>query len=122
MLCWLLRYFWYYSYSRNPTGWEFFDPAGTLVAGNLLNCLCAANVMTVFLAAAAGTKLPDDVNRSIRQTYCVRTSRDGPYWLQASSPATTLFPPAHCAYISQINSNKYVFLVSMIRPVVSHVG
>jgi hypothetical protein len=24
------RYFLYYSYCRNPTGWEFFVPAGTL--------------------------------------------------------------------------------------------
>jgi hypothetical protein len=33
----MLRYFRYYSYSRNPTGWEFFDPARTLIAVKLLN-------------------------------------------------------------------------------------
>ena len=32
-----LRYFRYYSYSRNPTGREFFDRARTLIAVNLLN-------------------------------------------------------------------------------------
>ena len=30
-----LRYFRYYSYSRNPTGREFFDRARTLIAVNL---------------------------------------------------------------------------------------
>jgi hypothetical protein len=30
------QYFRYYSYSRNPTGREFFDPARTLIAVNLL--------------------------------------------------------------------------------------
>jgi hypothetical protein len=30
------RYFPYYSYCRNPTGWEFFVPAGTLIAVKLL--------------------------------------------------------------------------------------
>ena len=36
----MLRYFRYYSYSRNPTGWEFFDPARTcqnLIAVKLLS-------------------------------------------------------------------------------------
>ena len=37
MLCWLSQDFWYYSYSRNPTGRGFFDPAGTLIAVNLLD-------------------------------------------------------------------------------------
>ncbi len=36
MLCWIIRYFRYYSYSRNPTGREFFDPARTLIAVKLL--------------------------------------------------------------------------------------
>jgi hypothetical protein len=31
------RYFPYYSYHRNPTGQEFFIPAGTLIAVKLLN-------------------------------------------------------------------------------------
>jgi hypothetical protein len=26
------QYFWDYSYSRNPTGWELFDPARTLIS------------------------------------------------------------------------------------------
>ncbi len=30
------RYFLYYSYRRNPTGQEFFVPAGTLIAVKLL--------------------------------------------------------------------------------------
>ncbi len=30
------RYFQYYSYSTNPMGWEFFDPARTVIAVNLL--------------------------------------------------------------------------------------
>ncbi len=30
------RYFPYYSYRRNPTGREFFVPAGTLIAVKLL--------------------------------------------------------------------------------------
>ena len=30
------RYFTYYSYRRNPTGREFFVPAGTLIAVKLL--------------------------------------------------------------------------------------
>jgi hypothetical protein len=30
------RYFLYYSYNRNPTGWEFFVPAGTLLVVKLL--------------------------------------------------------------------------------------
>ncbi len=30
------RYFPYYSYRRNPTGWEFFVPARTLIAVKLL--------------------------------------------------------------------------------------
>jgi hypothetical protein len=30
------RYFQYYSYRRNPTGWELFVPAGTLIAVKLL--------------------------------------------------------------------------------------
>ncbi len=29
-------YFPYYSYRRNPKGWEFFIPAGTLIAVKLL--------------------------------------------------------------------------------------
>ena len=33
----MLRYFRYYSYSRNPTGREFFDRARTLIAVNLLS-------------------------------------------------------------------------------------
>jgi len=32
----VVEYFSYYSYSRNPTGREFFVPAGTLIAVNLL--------------------------------------------------------------------------------------
>jgi hypothetical protein len=33
-------YFRYYSYSRNHMGWKCFDPAGTLIALNLLRqCL-----------------------------------------------------------------------------------
>jgi hypothetical protein len=31
------RYFLYYSYSKNPTGWEFFVPARTLIAVKLLS-------------------------------------------------------------------------------------
>jgi hypothetical protein len=33
------QYFPYNSYHRNPTGWEFFVPAGTLIAGKLLTSL-----------------------------------------------------------------------------------
>ena len=36
MLCWGQRAFPYYSYCMNPTGWEFFVPAGTLIAVKLL--------------------------------------------------------------------------------------
>jgi hypothetical protein len=36
LLCWGLLYFLYYFYCRNPTVWEFFVPAGTLVAVKLL--------------------------------------------------------------------------------------
>jgi hypothetical protein len=43
------------------------------------NCLRAAHVLTAFLTAAAGTKLLDDADRSIGQTYCVGTAGDGPY-------------------------------------------
>ena len=53
-------------------------------------CEGAAHVLTAFLFAAAGTEPPDDVNRSIGQTYCVGTAGDGPQWLQASSPANAL--------------------------------
>ncbi len=41
--------------------------------------LCAANVLTAFLVAAAGTEPPDDANRSIGQTYCFGTTGNGPY-------------------------------------------
>ena len=41
--------------------------------------LRVAHVPTAFPAAAAGTELPDDVNRSIGWTYCVGTAGDGPY-------------------------------------------
>ena len=34
----VVEYFWYYSYSRNPTRQEFFVPAGTLIAVKLLTC------------------------------------------------------------------------------------
>ena len=43
------------------------------------NRLDADHVPTAFLTAAAGTELPDDVNRSIGWTYCVGTAGDGPY-------------------------------------------
>jgi hypothetical protein len=36
LLCWGLRYFSYYSYSRKPTGQEFFVPARTLIVVFLL--------------------------------------------------------------------------------------
>jgi hypothetical protein len=36
-LCSGRRYFPYYSYRRNPTGREFFVPAGTLIAVKLLS-------------------------------------------------------------------------------------
>jgi hypothetical protein len=36
LLCWGLRYFSYYSYSRKPTGREFFVPARTLIVVFLL--------------------------------------------------------------------------------------
>jgi hypothetical protein len=35
-LCCCLAEFWYYSYSRNHTGQEFFVPAQTLIAVKLL--------------------------------------------------------------------------------------
>ena len=44
------------------------------------NGLRATHVPTAFPTTAAVTKLPDDVNRSIEGTYCVRTLRgDSPY-------------------------------------------
>jgi hypothetical protein len=54
------------------------------------NCLRPAHFLTAFLFAAVKTKPPDDANRSIGQTYCVGTARDGPQQLQTSSPATSL--------------------------------
>ncbi len=36
LLCWGLRYFLYYSYSRKTTGQEFFVPARTLIVVFLL--------------------------------------------------------------------------------------
>jgi hypothetical protein len=36
LLCWGLRYFSYYSYSRKPTGREFFVPVQTLIVVFLL--------------------------------------------------------------------------------------
>jgi hypothetical protein len=50
------------------------------------NGLRAAHVLTAFPAAAAAaaaaaavTELPDDVNRSIGRSFCVRAAGDGPY-------------------------------------------
>ncbi len=40
------------------------------------NCLRPAHFLTAFLIAAAGTKQPDDANRSIGQIYCVGTAGD----------------------------------------------
>jgi hypothetical protein len=43
-------------------------------------CFHAANFQTAFLTTTDGTKLPrNDANSSIGQTYCVGTTRDGPY-------------------------------------------
>jgi hypothetical protein len=39
LLCWGLRYFLYYSYSRKPTGRDFFIPARTLIVVFLLTVL-----------------------------------------------------------------------------------
>ncbi len=44
-LCSGRRYFPYYSYRRNPTGREFFVPAGTLIAVKLLMVLMWGVVM-----------------------------------------------------------------------------
>ena len=52
MLCWLVWYFRYYSYSRNPTGWEFFDPARTLIAVKLLNGSFTTFVNTIGLVCS----------------------------------------------------------------------
>ena len=41
----VVEYFWYYSYSRNPTGREFFIPAGTLIAVKLLKQWIYTNVL-----------------------------------------------------------------------------
>ena len=42
------------------------------------NCCRVTHVPTAFLSAVAGTKLTNDVNRSIGQTGCVRTAGDAP--------------------------------------------
>ena len=62
-----------------------------------------------FLFAAAGTEPPDDANRSTGQTYCIGTTRDGPQWLQASSPATALSSLPRHAQNCLIISNYDVF-------------
>ena len=42
------------------------------------NCLRTTHVLTAF-PTVTGTKQPEDANRSIGGTYCVRTAVDGPY-------------------------------------------
>ncbi len=62
------------------------------------NCLHPTHFLTAFLLAAAGTEPPDDANRSIGQTYCIRTAGDGPQRLQASLYATVLWLYCWCCY------------------------
>jgi hypothetical protein len=59
------------------------------------NCLCATHFPTVFFFAATGTKLPDDANRSIEQTYCIETAGDGPYAAVGIVACTTLLSLMH---------------------------
>jgi hypothetical protein len=42
------------------------------------NNIRAACILTALLAAAGETEQLDDVNRSIGQTYCIRTAPDSP--------------------------------------------
>jgi hypothetical protein len=45
------RYFLYYSYRRNPTGWKFFVPAETLIAVKLLIILFSPFSVTMAIAS-----------------------------------------------------------------------
>jgi hypothetical protein len=70
------------------------------------NCRCIAHVLTAFFAAAMGTKLPDDANRSKEQTYCVETTKDSPHVAVGIVACTTLSLLMHRAYTSPIDSNR----------------
>jgi hypothetical protein len=43
------------------------------------NCLCAAHISIALPTAATKTEQQDNANRSIGQTYCIKTAADGPY-------------------------------------------
>ncbi len=72
-------------------------------------CLRAAHVLSAIPTTTVGTELPDDANRSLRQTFCTGTAGDGPYAAEGILPATALLLSKHCALNSQINSNNYCF-------------
>ncbi len=73
------------------------------------NCLHTAKILIAFPTAAARTEQQDNANRSIGQTYFIRTTRDGPYAAAGITPVITLSLLVRLAHNSQINSNKYGF-------------
>jgi hypothetical protein len=54
LLCSGRRYFPYYSYSRNPTGWEFFVPAWTLIGVKLTGPWYGPSVRSVSAPGVVG--------------------------------------------------------------------
>ena len=73
------------------------------------NHLHTVHVATAFLAAAAGTKLPDNADRSIGLTYCVGTTGNEPYVAAGIVTSTTLSSLMLRTYASLINNNRYIF-------------
>jgi hypothetical protein len=53
------RYFTYYSYRRNPTGWEIFVPAGTLIVVKLFKKVNAS--WSLYRVRLAIVKLADNM-------------------------------------------------------------
>jgi hypothetical protein len=51
------RYIPYYSFRRNPTGREFFVPAGTLIAVKLLKPSTTGGKLSFFSTLVSGSKM-----------------------------------------------------------------
>ena len=73
------------------------------------NHLHTVHVAAAFLAAAAGTKLPDNADRSIGLTYHVGTAGNNPYMAAGIVTSTTLSLLMLRTYASLINNNRDIF-------------
>jgi hypothetical protein len=73
--------------------------------------LHSAHVTTASPPLLQGTELPEDANRSIGWTYYVGTAGDGPYAAAGIVACNRIIIINVLCTFSQINSNKYCFLV-----------